>query len=418
MTREFKFKFDFLFWFLILIPTFYIAGSETRSIQLEFFKIAVIAMVAFFHSNKYIGLFLGYLVFQFIFFKDMIGQSTVIPNIFFACLLYHFIVKYGKLSKNYLWAFYGILIMNVCWMALQAWNIDPLWSVIDKDKLPIMSEYAGWFALPAFLGNYAAAVLPFAFLLNPYLLPFALIALFYSKSSFSVLAALAGALFFLWFKKRIFFWITLLTLGTAGMFYIFKSDLPGGQPNRRFRVWSVILKEAFTRQFFGHGIGSYGTKYRLIEVSPFFNNGIVTNSKEFLDFLSTQAALKGDQDLVNLISTIPPEKFNITTELKLKKILESRGLNIGEWSQAHNEFIQLFFDLGLVGIFIIGAYIFDIFRRFYLYANTDISLALMSSFISILIISFAHFPFQIARLSGSFVSIMALLDLSLKPEAA
>src|SRR3990167_1555940 len=127
MTRQISFKFDFMLWFLILAPTFYISGTETRGVQLEFFKIAVIAMVAFFHANKYVGLFLGYLVFQFIFFKDMAAYSSVIPNIFFSAVLYHFILKYAKVTKKHLWALWGVLLLSVFWIPIQMAQADPVW---------------------------------------------------------------------------------------------------------------------------------------------------------------------------------------------------------------------------------------------------------------------------------------------------
>ena len=198
MIREIKFNFDFLFWFLILTPTFYITGTETRTMQLEFFKISIITMAAVFHKNRYVGLFLGYLIFQFIFFKDMMIRSTIIPNVFFAAVLYHFILNYTVITKKYLWAFFGVLLLSVFWIPIQMAQADPIWSMVNSHLATLVTEYSGWFALPAFLGNYAAMVLPLAFVLTPLLIPFALIALFFSKSSFSIVAAFSGALFYLW----------------------------------------------------------------------------------------------------------------------------------------------------------------------------------------------------------------------------
>ena len=414
MTRTINFKFDFLLWFLILAPTFYIAGTEMRGTQLEFFKVAIIAMVAFFHVNRYIGLFLGYLVFQFIFFNDMAARSTVIPNVFFAAVLYHFIVRYGKITKAHLWAIYGVLILSVLWIPLQIWNIDPVWEMKNQAVQRIFNEYSGWFALPAFMGNYAAVVLPFAFILNPFLIGFAVIALFFSKSTFSVLAAFAGVLFFLWFKKRLYFWIALLLLGSSSLFYILKYDLPEGQFGRRLNAWNLVLKESFKHQFFGHGIGAYGDTYKFIEFRPALHNGMVVNNQQLLNFISDETRKGGETELADNIAKVSADNLNEGTASNIKAALQSKGMDYEEWMPAHNEFLQVFFDLGVVGVLILGAYIFDIFKRFRLYATNELSLCLMASFIAILIVSFAHFPFQIARLAAPFIVILAFLDMSLR----
>jgi len=413
MTKTINFKFDFLFWFLILAPTFYIAGSDTRTTQLEFFKVAVIAMVAFFHVNRFIGVFLGYLVFQFIFFNDMAAVSTVIPNVFFAAVLYDFIVRYAKVSKKHIWALYGVLLLSVLWIPIQMAQLDPVWSVANSNIPNVFTEYAGWFSLPAFLGNYAAVVLPLAFLLHPALIGFSVIALFFSKSTFSVIAALAGCLFFLWFKKRIYFWIVLAVFGLAGSFYVIKYDMPTGQFSRRLNVWNLVLKESFQNQFFGHGIGAYGSRYRFIEFRPSMENRMVINNFQLLNFLEDETRSGGEIEFADTISNIDANKFNPEVAFGIKTVLQSKGMDFEEWMPAHNEFLQLFFDVGLLGLLIVGAYIFDLFKRFRLYATNELSLALMASFVAILVVSFAHFPFQIARLAVPFIVILAFLDMSL-----
>ena len=412
MTRKINFKFDFLLWFLMLAPIFYIPGTDTRQTQLEFFKISMVALLGFFHVNKFIGLFLGYLVFQFIFFENLNQVSSVIPNIFFGAFLYHFIVSYGSIEKKYFWALYGVLLLSVFWIPIQMFQVDPVWGIIDYKIQTIMTDFPGWFALPAFLGNYAAVVLPLAFLLNPLLIPFAVIGLFFSKSSFSILAALSGALFFLWFKKRILFWIVLISCLTAGISYSFQYD--NMQYQRRFNVWGIILQQAFKRPILGHGIGSYGTKYRFVEFSPSLKNAMIVNNDQLLLFLGDEAGKAGQNDISGAILTVKPELFNDKIASQIKGLLNQRGLDFHEWLPAHNEFLQVFFDTGIIGILIFGAYILDIFKRFFIFGTTELHLALMSSFVAILIVSFAHFPFQIVRLSAPFISILAFLDLSLR----
>ena len=54
----------------------------------------------------------------------------------------------------------------------------------------------------------------------------------------------------------------------------------------------------------------------------------------------------------------------------------------------------------------------DLFRRFFSLGlqKNGMALGLASSFIAILIISFGHFPFHVARIAGPFIVIMALFE--------
>lgn len=408
MNKLISFKIDWLFWFLIIAPTFYIAGTDTRMAQLEFFKIAIIALIALFHSNKWIGAFLGYAMFQLVFIHSDI--TKVIPNIFFGAVLYHFITKCVRPSPKYLWALYGVLILNIVWAVLQIYQIDPIFMMVDQQHQTIMTEFPGFFALPAFLGNYAAVVLPLSFTLSPVLFPFALIGLFFSKSSFSVLAALVASLFYFWFRKRIVFWVILLVFGCISAFYVINHDLPSGQFSRRLSAWKLITSQAFKSQFLGHGIGSYGTKYFVVETAPSLKNRLVSNNKQLLDFIAEEAKDKKEWGVLNAISQINPDDFDDSYVMGLKNLLQDHQMDYHIWDPAHNEFLQVFFDMGLVGILIIGGYIFDLFRRFLQYGNDPIIYSLMAAFVAILIVSFGHFPFHIARLASPFIVILALLD--------
>lgn len=409
MTKTINFKIDWLLLFIVLLPTFYAPNNDLRNLQMNFFQISIIILIAMFQVNKFIGLFLGWSVLQFLFFKDLPRQSIVIQNIFSGAILYHFITKYTTPSKKYFWAFYAVLMLSVFWIPLQMNNIDPIWGMMDMKIQSTMTEYPGFFALPAFMGNYAAAVLPFAFALNPFLAAFALIALFFSKSSFSILAALGGALFFYWFRKRIVFWIILLVFGLSSFFYILKFDAPNGQFQRRFSAWGLVIQQSFQKQFFGHGIGSYGTAYKFVEVSPSLHNAEIKSPKEFMIFLANEAMAEKKQDLVKFLMAQSADNPNfglVQTELR------KNGMDFHEWNPAHNEFLQVFFDSGLVGLLIVFGYIFDIFRRFFFYGlqKDPVALTLAASFVSIILVSFAHFPFHLARLGGVFIVILAMLE--------
>lgn len=414
MIREYRLKIDWLLLFLILLPTFYIFGKDLREVQTNFFQISLIVLIGILHINKYVGLFLLWATFQFLFFERIPIASLHLQNLFFAALLYHMVAIYCKRDhiKKYLWAIYGILIFNMLWIPLQMADIDPIWSMANKENQAVMSEFPSWFSLPAFLGNYAAVSIPLSLFLAWPLAIFGIAGLWFSKSTFSVVAAYLAILFFYWFRKRLVFWILLVVLG-IGVVFCIATDLPGGQFNRRLKIWDLITRKAVHKQFFGYGIGSYSNKYTFLEGTPSHDVRMVSTRIQMLDFAHDQAAKRGDKELVDFIKDIATKKKN-TNLFQIAKKFQTHDMDIEIWGQAHNEYLQVFFENGIFGVIIIMLYLIDIGKRFLRYGTKNTSTyALMASFIAILIVAFGHFPFHVARLAGPFIVIMAFLDLAL-----
>lgn len=406
MIREFKLKIDWLFWFILLLPTFYMANKDLRHVQMNFFQIATMVLVGVMHINRQVGLFLLWCLFQFVFFSRSPDQGIALQNVLYGALIYQFIVFFYKKGsfKKYFWAFSGVLILNIIWCVRQSYQMDPIMTNAEPWNLNYFSEFPGFFGLPAFLGNYAAAVLPLTFALSWVLFPFALIALFFSKSTFSVLAALVSTLFFFWFRKRIVFWAILLIGGLLFGFYAFKYDLPTGDFGRRLNCWKIVEREAFQKQFFGHGIGNF-KDFLIFESSPRHDFLATRNPENVFPFMVEQAKLNGKPEVAAKL---------IETKTLDQRELQKNGMDFQVWEYVHNEFLQAFFETGLLGLAIICFFIFDIFRRFFEVGKRNIyALSLVSSFLAILIVSFGHFPFHLARLAGPFIVIMALLEVSL-----
>jgi len=410
LIREYNLKIDWTLLFIILLPTFYVAGQDLRAYQTNFFQISAIVLVGLMHVNKWLGLFLLWCTFQFVFMKGMPIQSSALQNVFFGAVIYQFIVIFSNLAelRKYLWAFFGILILNVFWIVLQKNQIDPLFFPRDAHLQTVFSDVSGFFALPAFLGNYAAVVLPIAFTLTNTLIPFALIALFFSKSTFSVMAALGASLFYFWFRKRIVFWLILGVFGSGALFYTLKVDYPSGQFNRRLNVWQLIIRQAFQKQFFGHGIGNF-KRFTFLEAIPSHNLIGTDNISEVKKFMINEALATGDKAFAEKVAS--SDHLLKAKAIFKKKKVNDHFMDVEKWEQAHNEFLQVFFETGLVGIFILFAFIVNLFKRFIRYAwGSQETLVLMACFVAILINSVGHFPFHVARLAGPFIVLIALLD--------
>lgn len=411
MTREFKFKADWLLWFLILLPTFYIVGKDLRHVQISFFQVAVIVMLGLYHVNKWIGAFLLFSVVQVLTFPEAAESTGIVQNIFMGALLYHFIVKYAEETRKYYWALFGILALNLVWCIFQVYGIDPIFRMYDFGIQQKITEPCAFFSLPAFLGNYAAVIAPLIMTLNPWLVLFVPFALYFAKSTFSVVAAVVAVLFYLWFKKRLAFWIVGAVLIVGAIFYAVKFDAPSGQFGKRFKIWQLVIQHGFQKQFFGYGVGSYGKHHNFVEMEPSGNVAHVTNKRELAYFIVTEPKLIADKELIKAVSQIDPNDYK---EESFRKLLVPKGINFKAWDNPHNEFVKVFFDMGLAGIFIVGGYLFSLSRRFLLnYKWNPKLIPLAGAAIAIVIVSFGHFPFYVARLGAIFIAILALFETEL-----
>ena len=63
---------------------------------------------------------------------------------------------------------------------------------------------------------------------------------------------------------------------------------------------------------------------------------------------------------------------------------------------------------------ILSLFIVDMFKRFFRFGTLSLqSVVLMSSFVALLVVCFAHFPFHVARLAGPMIVLVAFLEISL-----
>ena len=86
----------------------------------------------------------------------------------------------------------------------------------------------------------------------------------------------------------------------------------------------------------------------------------------------------------------------------------------GKLYEAHNEYLQVFFETGIVGLVLVVLFIGDILRRFFsCYLDKRRVAPLMASFMSILVISFFAFPFHMASTAFISLSIIFIFDIEM-----
>lgn len=408
MNRVINFKIDWLFWFILLSPLFFIAGTDLRMSQTMFFQFSVMFLVAIFNVNKWFGAFLGWSVLQYLFFQGISPDTTALNNLFLASVAYQMIVLFCDPDdiKKYFKVFMVVVVLNMAWCLRQFLQSDPVFSMMNYQVQNSFSEFPGFFGLPAFLGNYVSVMVPIALAVNPYLVLVCIAGLLISKSTFACAAALASALFYFWFRKRFVFWLILAVGGFAFCIYTLKFDYPTGQFSRRLVVWESVEKLSFRTPFLGNGIGSFQSL--LVGEETNTKKLIVTKHEEKIKpFLVDRLKETGNEDLIPAIQ----EKNDIG---EIKALLQTRGLDFERWQNVHNDFLETFYESGLIGMFFVFGYILNLFKRFFEWGrDCPVTVALMASFVGILVVSIGHFPFHLTRIASCYLVIMALLEVSL-----
>lgn len=251
-------------------------------------------------------------------------------------------------------SFLLVVLVNLAFCVFQYFGVDGLHSF--DPRLGKADRVSGLMKIKVHLGVLSAIAAPFLVELSPFLVVVALPLLYFGKSSAAVAGLIISlfALLFLRVKKRYAFLISAMMLA-VGAFYVIFFDMPGGQFDARFEVWSLVFFTALKMSpIIGSGIGSFAQV------------GFATGQETVSD---------------NLV-----------------------------WLWAHNEYLQVFFEGGIIAIFLIFMYLRNSFSDFFLYRERRHFQTVFASFLVILGVSFFHFPMHIARLAIPCVVVLALLE--------
>jgi O-antigen ligase len=204
------------------------------------------------------------------------------------------------------------------------------------------------------LASVAVLMLPFMYAASPKYILAALPLLWFGKSSVCLGAAALVLLYLLWMNHRKLFWTVGLPALIGASVYVFAYDLPTGQFEKRLPVWWKGIEVFKTTPWFGVGLGSWA-------------------------------------------------KLGFTT-------IQGNG-QPETWVQAHNDVLQFMFEAGIAGLIGVWVWARDLFRS----VKNPVS---VSAFIALILVSFFHFPFHIARLAGIGCFIIAVMEASRVPNQA
>ncbi len=347
-----------------------IIGVGLREAHQFFFFLAVIGIFSLLLRNIWITLFLCWTAFLYTYYGFQVGQVYII-NVFLGCILYY-LTKISFKREHISFFINGILwliVINLIYMVAQLFGYDFIFSVIEDGKnIGAMYSAKNVRAL-GFMGNmsYTAILIAFGVPLLAsrrkwWLSLFLFIPIWHLHCSTVTLTALIGLLFVLFFKipKKIWIGCVLICI-IMGSFYLWKVDMPGTE---RLEQWRLTLVDAKTHPIIGWGLDSYRNitknKQHLYAIAPTFNDGKITHASI--------------------------------------------------WDNPHNLYISLFFEWGVVSLFLLGGYL----RQLGIWFNRSIkepnTLALAGFAVTLLLVSIGHFPMFLARHCVLVVPVFVMLE--------
>lgn len=384
-----------LFALILLVPISYTsAGLDTRAFQEKIMLISVMSYASLYFGNFWVSLFFLLNMALFISNGMDVGSGQTI-NIFICSLLFAISRVFFTTNKTDVITnvFKCILLANLVWMIFQVCSVDPLF--IGKASYgPVLWGQSfnlpiGLFHLQAALGMFLVLSVPF-FITSGWTIPLLLtLPIVLTSCAAAILAhavmLLYGAFYvrMVIFKKRILYALVtgLVVLGAGvGIFSDYTRDkLTGGS---RFENWHLYIRSSLQKPLFGYGPDS-------------FRN--LTPKKKF-NFYS-------DEDYNPLVidfsdpNNVLARYHSANEGERVKRFAGREPKHHAIWQEAHNEYIQIFFEYGIFGLFLIGGFLCDVFKRFRLSIDNIEVRCLFGAILCYLIFSITQFPLHLSRLA-------------------
>ena len=299
-------------------------------------------------------------------------------NLNFGCLGVYLLSKFNQQQRQVIIrSIFILFLLQYLWLILQANNISipinikgrhidiTFKSIYDINK----KELVAFSASPDQLGTFFALTLPVALYIHPLFALLSLAGIFISKSAFAFISGISGGLIYFYFiRKKIFKILLILILPIFLLFYFKYADkLTSADFKTRGGVWKYAiqstLKGNINIEHFGNNI--------TIKTNSLYGYGL----GKFL-----------------LYFPFVPQKsnhFNFATE---------------KFNHAHNDYIEIFFELGIIGIISLIALLTNFFKNFISAKKSKELIMLFSCLVVYLLNSSGNFLSQIA-VSGMLLMI-------------
>lgn len=368
---------------LFTVPIFYsqlsIGSPDMRSQQWDCYTVLSAILLAVVIEDLFVSMFMLLSVFHLLFFSNPFSQTHLFQTIVNG-FVFHVFSTYE--IKGYKLALLALLCLNIAVACVQFLGGDVYtWMTWAPN---------GMLGLPAYLGIVSNIVTPVVCLFSPWFFILGVIGVFWSKSMFCVAAFVVSTLMmtFQRWKRNLLVLVAVICLAVAFQPLVSKDHI--SQSSRRFPVWKMVLSKAFRNPFFGCGMGSFDQQ---------------------LIFELSKGTLSGEKRIYFQAKNVPENKEFIIKKFKEVDRQLGKGVTIERWDNIHSVYIDLFYQYGFLGLFLLIGFIYRLASDFIdkrLWLDKE-CMALMSSFVAILIVSAVHFPLSVAKMSVLTVAVVGVL---------
>lgn len=360
--------------FTVLCPIFFFIGADLRSTQEAFYQLSLMAIFFCFmfckkeatKPNKldlWVGVFGLWTLVVFLIFKGTMGYSTLL-YVMLGILLYYMTTSVIT-KKEIPFMFKAVILVcaiNAVLLTMQLFNFDPIFEVMNS---PNKTDHMGFFGLKAAMGMYYAMAISLMAYFSPIIAFCFLIPIGISVSTGAVLGGSVSYLYFLLKKARKAFFVVLCAIVAAGVYYIVKVDAPMGMFTTRPPMWKMVAHDIFRSPVYGFGLNS-------------FREGKIKYLKESENDNTHRAIRKGN-------------------EYEIAEPLKKEGIRFDWWDNPHNEYLQLGYEFGLVGVIIFVLLVREMYLAYKRSERTREIVAISGFFIALILVSTVQFPEHLAR---------------------
>lgn len=270
----------------------------------------------------------------------------------------------SRYIKYIFWVILGILLIQSFWIGLQLNNKDPIFYCLQD---PSKASPVGSIGSPNQTGIFFALTFPIMLYIHPLLGILNLIGLFISKTSFAFIAMVISGLLYLFFISKKIFAIAILSVLLIGGIFFLKIDKPKlCDFKTRLSVWDYAIQSV---------IGGR------IEINK--------NSKDLIYKINPICGYGFSRFLTIFPFVRQKNNFNYADE---------------KFTHAHNDYIELFFELGWIGGILLILLIVNFIYSFIKIKKSREIIALFCGLLSYLICASGNFLMQMA-IPGIFLIV-------------
>ena len=397
---------------MIFCPLFFWVGSDLRVSQEAFYQTAGTALICsmmFFNIksirknklNIWLGIFAVYTIVLFLLGGANLG-ATIMMNVFVGTMLYFFILGVKKEDTHILLkTIIMVGVINIIYIALQMLNFDFIFNIRGPGDTILWNtiDPIGFFGLKAPMGMFMALSAIATLLVNPILSIAFLAPLWMSRCTGAFMGVIAGVLFYFFWIRRKIFWIMLPILLITGSLYVIFVDSPMGMMGNRLPLWKMALKDTV----FGYNLREPKLQSPYLR-NPFtgfgldaFRNGPIM----YFKICDTETTIRGIR-IGDKVYDPQGRPFTIDGQ---SHVTTPDGKKTDIWAETHNSFVQLFYEMGLIGVVIFGFILFYIKERFKNAFKSKELVTVTSLIICLLFCMLTQFPERLSRI-GFLIPIL------------